>query len=82
MTKSTIIRTICLGLALVNQVLACMGKSPIPIDDEQVTLVISTVATIVTALISWWKNNSFTSAAIEGDKVMRKLKSGEDEENA
>ena len=66
----TIIRTVVLALALINQVLTMSGHSPIPISDEQVTEVITLVATIGAAVWSWWKNNSFTQAAIEADQVL------------
>lgn len=75
-TAGTIARTICLLLALVNQVLAMFGWSPIPVEDETVTMLISTGATIITALVGWWKNNSVTQAAITADKTMRQLKEG------
>ena len=73
-TAGTIARTICLARALINQILTATGHSIIPIDDETVNLLVSTAATIVMALITWWKNNSFTQAALEGDIVMRQLK--------
>ena len=73
-TAGTIARTICLALALINQILTATGHSIIPIDDETVNLLVSTAATIIMALITWWKNNSFTQAALEGDIVMRQLK--------
>ena len=53
----TIVRTVLLMLALVNQILTATGHSIIPIDDETVTQLITNVATIVTALIAWWKDN-------------------------
>ena len=31
-------------------------------------------ATIVTAIIAWWKNNSFTQEAIEADKYLDQLR--------
>lgn len=74
---STIIRTVCLVLALVNQGLTMAGHSLLPITDEQVNELLTLLATIVTSMWSWWKNNSFTQAALEGDKVMRAIKSGE-----
>ena len=71
----TIIRTVLLVIALGNQILAALGKSPIPVDDKAVTDLISTAATVIMSLWSWWKNNSFTQAAIEADDYMRELKS-------
>ena len=71
-TKGTLIRTILLVLALINQILAVFGKSPIPIDDDTVTNLISTAWTVIASLIAWWKNNSFTNKAIKADKVLTK----------
>lgn len=76
--KDTIIRTICLALALINQLLTAYGKSPLPIQDAQVEVLVSTILTIATALWAWWKNNSFTQEALAGDKHMRALKKAEE----
>lgn len=70
----TIIRTIVLIIALINQVLAILGKEAIPIAEETVYQVVTLIFTIVSAVWAWWKNNSFTFAAIEGDKVKDRLK--------
>jgi len=74
MTQGTIIRTICLGLALVNQVLAIFGKSPLPFTDDFIELFVSTVWTLVSAVWAWWKNNSITKEAVLGDDFMHELK--------
>lgn len=73
-SKGTIARTIILVLALVNQVLSICGKAVLPITDAQVEQVTTLIITIVTAVWSWWKNNSFTYAAIEGDAVKDRMK--------
>ena len=67
-SSGTIARTVVLVLALVNQVLSILGYKIIPIEDEQVNDFITMLFTIASALAAWWKNNSFTEAAIEGDK--------------
>lgn len=67
-SKATIIRTIILVLAIANNALAIAGKSPLPIDDEMVTEVVSFVFTTGAAIVAWWKNNSFTQKAIEADE--------------
>lgn len=72
----TIIRTVCLVLALINQALTLAGHSLLPITDEQVSEGLTLLFTIVTSLWAWWKNNSFTKAAIEADEVMRINKAG------
>lgn len=73
-SAGTIARTICLGLALINQLLAVFGVSPIPVEDDTINILIATGATVVAAVANWWKNNSFTQAAIRGDEVMLELK--------
>lgn len=76
----TIVRTVILIVALINQVLTVAGKSLLPITDEQITEVITLVITIGASLWAWWKNNSFTQNAIEADKVLDQLKSAEKED--
>lgn len=69
-------RTVCLVLALTNQILTVLGYNVINISDDTVNTLISTGFTVITAIAAWWKNNSFTEAAIEADNVMRDLKEG------
>lgn len=72
--KGTLTRTIVLIVALINQILAMFGKSPIPFDDVQVTEIISTCITIAAAMAAWWKNNDFTPEARKGSEVMKRAK--------
>ncbi|MBE6792345.1 MAG: phage holin [Ruminococcaceae bacterium] len=74
MTKGTVIRTVLLVLALVNQVLAAFGLSPLPLENETVTTLISLGFTVVTALVAWWKNNSFTQKAQAADAYLAALR--------
>lgn len=75
-TSGTIARTIVLVLALVNQALAIMGKGTIDIADDTIYQLCSLGGTIITAGIVWWKNNSFTKAAIAGDDTKTAFKLG------
>ncbi len=72
----TIVRTVCLTLALINQLLVAAGYKALPISDDQVNTVISTCITIGVSLWTWWKNNSFTKAAIKADQTLRDIKNG------
>lgn len=67
-TTGTIVRTLCLILALANQVLTVCGKTPLPITDAQVADAVALIATVGASLWAWWKNNSFTEHAIAGDR--------------
>lgn len=73
-TAGTIARTVCLVLALINQVLAIFGHDSIPIADDMVYQAVSIVFTVVTAVVAWWKNNSFTKTAQVADDTMKQLK--------
>lgn len=77
-SAGTIARTIILVLALLNQLLTATGHSVINISAESVNTLISTGFTIVTAIVAWWKNNSFTQSALKADEVMRELKSNKE----
>ena len=76
MNIDVIIRTVVLALALVNQCLTMAGMSPLPVDDETLTNVITGVFTIGASLWAYWKNNSITQAAQTADKVNNAIKSG------
>ena len=73
-TAGTIIRALCLILALTNLTLETMGKKVIPITDDQISETVTLVITIATSLIAFWKNNSFTQEAIIADGIMHELK--------
>lgn len=70
-SAGTIARTVCLILALVNQVLVMFDMVPIDLAEDTVYEGVSIIFTVVTALVAWWKNNSFTTKAIEADKVLK-----------
>ena len=73
-TAGTLARTACLLLALTNQVLSALGKPVLPIESATVEQLVTAGITTVTALVAWWKNNSFTPAALEADKTFDRLK--------
>lgn len=64
-SAGTITRTVLLFLSLVNLVLGAFGMSPLPIDSEQLNTLISSVFTIIMAIITWWKDNDITEKARE-----------------
>lgn len=79
-TKGTIIRTIVLFIALVNAILMMFGKQMLPIGESDIEgavnavyAAISAVAVVIASIVTWWKNNSFTKAAIAADKRKKEL---------
>ena len=77
-STETIIRTIVLLVALTNQILTAVGKNPLPFSDDVIYEAVTLAVTICASLWAWWKNNSFTKAAIEADAVMKSLKGKEE----
>lgn len=78
MTKNistgTIVRTLCLILALANQLLSAFGKSLLPIDNAQLEQLVTGLITVVAALVNWWENNSFTQEALAADELYKTLR--------
>lgn len=65
--KGTVLRTVLLFVALINQTLIMIGHPILPIDEGQITnlvdgvyIVGSLLLTIVTSLVAWFKNNYVT----------------------
>ncbi|OLP64050.1 hypothetical protein BACPU_27970 [Bacillus pumilus] len=65
--KGTVMRTVLLLIALINQTLVMFGQTVLPISEEQVQTAAealyvagSTLFTMVIAVIAWFKNNYVT----------------------
>ena len=69
-SAATIARTACLLLALTNQVLTACGRPILPIESETLNQLVTSGLTVAAALVSWWKNNSFTREALAADSYM------------
>lgn len=72
MDRNSVIRTIILALALVNQVLSASGKSPLPIEDQDVESFISLGFTIVASVIAWWKNNYISKTGLQQKETLKR----------
>ena len=70
--KETIIRTIVLFLAILNNVLSLLGKNPLPYENEEIENAVTIIVTVIATLWAWWKNNSFTLPARMGDEEMNR----------
>ena len=79
-SKETIVRTVVLMIALLNQILLVIGKNPLPFSEEEIFEVVSMLATAGAGLWAWWKNNSFSAEAAEADRYLAGLRSMEETE--
>lgn len=73
-SAETIARTIVLFIAILNQILAIVGKNKLEIAESDIYQIITLVFTIGSAVWAWWKNNSFTQNALKADEFMKELK--------
>ena len=73
-SAATVARTAALALALTNQLLSACGKPLLPIESQQLEQLLTSGITVAAALVSWWKNNSFTPEAITADRYLSRLK--------
>ncbi|MBM6846090.1 phage holin [Bacillus sp. C1(2022)] len=76
--KGTVVRTVLLFIALVNQTLIVFGKPVLPISEDQINtladalyLAGSTIFTIVTTLVAWYKNNYVTNKGKQQKEVLK-----------
>lgn len=70
-SKQTWVRTVVLVLALVNQALVMFGVTDNEVELETWTRYATYAFTVISAIWSWWKNNSFTKKAQEADAVLQ-----------
>ena len=70
-SNQTWVRTIVLILALVNQALVMFGVTDNEVELETWTRYATYIFTVISAVWSWWKNNSFTAKAQEADTLLK-----------
>lgn len=73
-SADTIARTIVLFIAILNQILAILGKNRLEIAESDIYQIVTLFFTIGSAVWAWWKNNSFTQNALKADEFMKELK--------
>ena len=72
--KEAIIRLVVLLVLLLNNALLLIGKNPLPWSEEEIYLGVSTVATFVVTLWTYWKNNNITKEARVSQAYLKDLK--------
>ncbi len=72
MDKASVTRIVILAVALINQLLAAYGKSPIPVEDETLEQFIATAFTIAAGLWAAWKNNYLAEKGKKQKEVLKR----------
>ena len=76
-TAETVTGILILLLALVNATLQMFGINTLPIENEEVTNIVSTVFLIATALWNTWKNRNISTASQVSQNITDAIKDGE-----
>ena len=66
-----------LVLALINAVLQMFGMNVLPIQNDDISNIVSVIFLIVTATWNTWKNRNFTKASQEAQALTDMIKNGE-----
>ena len=72
--QQAIIRLLVATIVLLNQVLVAYGWNPIPYSEEEIYSGLSALASAITVLWIWWKNNNVTKEAQQAQKHLDELK--------
>lgn len=76
-TPEAITGILILLLALINATLQMFGINTLPIENEEISNIISTIFLIITALYNTWKNRNLTTASQTAQQVTDAIKNGE-----
>ena len=76
-TAETVTGILILLLALINATLQMFGINALPIKNEEITNIVSTVFLIATALWNTWKNRNITTASQIAQNITDSIKNGE-----
>lgn len=72
MDKGTLIRTVVLVIALINQFLVTAGLNPIPGSETLWGEVVTMVFTGIAAVVAWFKNNYVTFKGKQQKQVLQR----------
>ena len=76
-SKEAVTGILILLVALINAILQMFGIETLPINNEEVSTIISTIFLIVTALYNTWKNRNLTTASQTAQEITNAIKNGE-----
>ena len=76
-TSEAVTGVLILVIALINAVLQMLGINTLPIENEEISVIVSGVFVVGAALYNTWKNRNVTSASQVAQQVTDMIKSGE-----
>lgn len=76
-TIKAFIRLLVAAILMLNSVLTAKGLNPIPFDETAFSDIALQIATGLSVLWVWWKDNNVTKKARAQKELSKKLKTGE-----
>ena len=73
----TVTGVLILLVALVNAVLQMFGFNTLPIENGEISEIVSTVFLIITVLWNTWKNRNISTASQTAQQITNAIKNGE-----
>lgn len=76
-TSESVTGVLLLLIALINSVLQMFNINALPIENEEITAIVSGILLIVTSLWNTWKNRNISTASQLAQSITDSLKNGE-----
>lgn len=76
-TSEAITNVFILVVALINAILQMLGINTLPIENEEISAIVSSVFLVGMALWNTWKNRNVTTVSQEVQQVADAVKNGE-----
>lgn len=76
-TSEAVTGVLILVVALINAVLQMFGINTLPIENEEISVIVSGIFVVGAALYNTWKNRNVTSASQIAQQVTDMIKNGE-----
>ena len=76
-TSEAITNVLILVVALVNSILQMLGINTLPIENEELSAIVSGVFLVAMALWNTWKNRNVTTVSQEVQQIADAVKNGE-----
>lgn len=76
-TSEAITNVLILVVALINAILQMLGINTLPIENEELSAIVSSIFLVGMALWNTWKNRNVTTVAQEVQQIADAVKNGE-----
>lgn len=72
-SKEKIIDSVVVLIVMLNTILTMLGWNPIPYSEEEIYVGISSLATVISTVYIWWKNNNLKNKVVEAETKAKEM---------